>query len=138
MTRILEWVKAGDQVIVVSSNIGPDGLRRTVRDIERVAKVFTHVLQTEQMHGIEISTGRAPWTYGGKFVLPATDADIADVLREIEERKRADKVVKEKQEADSAKILRRSKLINDIRTLMYSGVPDDVLERVLAVLRGEQ
>lgn len=138
MTMVLENVKAGDQVIVVSSNIGPDGLRRTVRNIERVTKVFRHVLRTDSMSGVEIATGRTPWTYGGKAVAPASDADVADVLREIAERERADKVVKAKQEADSAKILRRSKLINDIRTLMYSGVPDDVLERVLAVLRGEQ
>lgn len=138
MTRILEGVKAGDPVTVNSSQFGPGGKLQNVRHIERVTKVFKHVLQTEQMSGVEIATGRAPWTYGGKLVLPATDADVADVPSEIAERERADKAVKAKQEADAAKILRRGKLIDDIRTLMYSGVPDDVLERVLAVLRGER
>ena len=84
MTWILEGVKVGDPVIVVSSNIGPDGLRRTVRNIECVTKVFTHVLRTDSMSGVEIATGRTPWTYGGKAVAPASDADVADVLRSLD------------------------------------------------------
>ena len=137
MTRILDGVKVGDAVIVSSSKLGPDGAYRKVRHIKRVTKVFKHVLQTEHMTGVDIATGRAPWN-SAAMVTPATEADIAEVLRETEERRRADAERKAKQEADAAKILRRSKLIDDIRTLMYSGVPDDVLERVLAVLRGEQ
>ena len=137
MTRILDGVKVGDAVIVSSSKRGPDGAYRNVRRIERVTKLFKHVLQTERMTGVDIATGRASW-HSAAMVTPATEADIAEVLRETEERRRADAERKAKQEADAAKILRRSKLIDDIRTLMYSGVPDDVLERVLAVLRGEQ
>ena len=138
MTRILEGVKVGDQVIVVSSNIGPDGLRRTVRNIERVTKVFTHVLRTDSMSGVEIATGRTPWTYGGKAVAPASDADVADVLREIEERKHADAEYMAKLAAELAADKRYGELRGEISRLMSMRVPEDVLIRALAVLRGEE
>lgn len=134
---ILEGVKAGDLVTVNSSQFGPGGKLRNVRHIERVTKVFKHVLQTEQMHGIEIATGRAPWTYGGKLVLPATDADVADVLREIEGRKRADEAEKARQEAESASNKRYGELRGEMSRIMSMRVPEDVLIRALAVLRGE-
>lgn len=136
MTRILDGVKVGDAVIASSSERGPDGLHRKVRHIERVTKVFKHVLQTEHMTGVDIATGRAPW-YSAAMVTPATDADIAEVLREIEERKRADAERKAKQEAEAAEKRRRDKLTGDIREVLYRYVPEDVLIRALRVLRGE-
>ena len=138
MTRVLDGVKVGDPVIFVSSNIGPDGLRRTVRNIERVTKVFTHVLRTDSMSGVEIATGRTPWTYGGKAVAPASDADVAEVLREIEERKRADEAEKARQEAEAAANKRYGELRGEMSRIMSMRVPEDVLIRALAVLRGEQ
>ena len=138
MTWILEGVKVGDPVIVVSSNIGPDGLRRTVRNIERVTKVFTHVLRTDSMSGVEIATGRTPWTYGGKAVAPASDADVADVLRELAERKHADAEYMAKLAAERAADKRYGELRGEISRLMSMRVPEDVLIRALAVLRGEQ
>ena len=138
MSRILENLKAGDPVIVVSTGIGPDGLRRTERKIERVTKVFAHVLQTESMTGVQIATGRTPWTYGGKAVEPASLQDVADVLREIEDRKLADAEYKLRQQAEYADRCRREKLAVDIRDIvMYRHVPESVLVRVLAVLRGD-
>ena len=138
MTRVLDGVKVGDAVIVSSSKRGPDGLRRTVRDIERVTKVFTHVLRTDSMSGVEIATGRTPWTYGGKAVAPASDADVAEVLREIEERKRADEAEKARQEAEAAANKRYGELRGEMSRIMSMRVPEDVLIRALAVLRGEQ
>lgn len=138
MTRILDGVKAGDAVIVRGKKFGPDSVARDVRTVDYVVKVFRHVLQTRGgLTGVEISTGRAISAYGAIYVTPATDADVADVLHEIEERKRADAERKAKHEAEAAEKRRRDKLTGDIREHLYRYVPEDVLARALAVLRGE-
>ena len=138
MTRILDGVKVGDAVIVCGKTFGPDRVFREIRTVDYIAKVFRHVLQTRDgLTGVEISTGRAVNAYESAYVRPATGADIAEVLREIEERKRADAERKEKQEAEAAEKRRRDKLTGDIREHLYRYVPEDVLIRALAVLRGE-
>lgn len=137
MTRILDGVKVGDAVIVSSSKRGPDGAYRNVRRIERVTKLFKHVLQTERVTGVDIATGRASW-HSAAMVTPATEADIAEVLREIAERKHADAEYMAKLAAERAADKRYGELRGEISRLMSMRVPEDVLIRALAVLRGEQ
>ena len=138
MTRILEGVKVGDAVIVKCKTFGPDRVVRDIRCVDYATKVFRHVLQTRDgLTGVDIRTGRAVNAYGSAYVTPATDADVAEVLREIEERKRADAEQKAKQEAEWAAARRRDKLTGDIRDHLYRHVPEDVLIRALRVLRGE-
>ena len=137
MTKIFEKVKVGDPVVIVGKELGPDGFWRTVRKIDYVTKVFKRVLQTRKYPGVQIGTGTIPLEYGGGLAIPVSDADVANVLREIEDRKRADAEYKAKQEAEYADRRRREKLASDILDILYRHVPENVLVRALAVLRGE-
>lgn len=137
MSRILEGVKVEDLVIVTQRERGPDALMRTVRYIERVTKVFKRVLQTETLISVQISSGEA-WGVCSTSVLPASDDDVAEVLREIEERKLADAEYKAKRDAERVADRRRAVLRGEISAALSLRVPEDVLARVLAVLRGEQ
>lgn len=137
MTRILDGVKVGDAVIVTSFD-GYAGTRRQIREVDYVGRVFRNVLQTKGgLVGVEISTGHAPKHYGSVTVAPATDADIAEVLREIEERKLADEAEKARQEAERIAARRIAALRGEISLILSMWVPEDVLVRALAVLRGE-
>lgn len=139
MTRILDGVKAGDVVIVRGKTFGPDRVFREIRAVDCVAKVFRHVLQTRDgLTGVEISTGRAVNAYGSAYVTPATEADIAEVLREIEDRKRSDEAEKARRDAERAADKRYGELRSEISRILSMRVPEDVLIRALAVLRGEQ
>lgn len=136
--RILENIKVGDAVIVSGHELGPERNRRKARSVDYVAKVYKNVLQTRDgLCGVDISTGRAVNGYGSVYVTPATEQDVADVLREIEDRKRADAEYKAQQEAEYADRRRREQLTGDIRSILWQYVPESVLVRVLAVLRGE-
>jgi hypothetical protein len=139
MSRLLENLKHGDAVIVSKQEIGPDHATRKIRSVDYVAKVYKNVLQTRSgLCGVDISTGRAGNAYGSVYVTPAEEQDVADVLREIEDRKRADDEYKARQKAEYADRCRREKLAVDIRDIvMYRHVPADVLVRALAVLRGD-
>lgn len=138
MTRILDGVKVGDAVIVNSFKGRNAGVRRRIREVDYVDRVFKNVLQTRGgLVGVEISTGRAIRHYGSVTVAPATDADLAEVLREIEERKRADEAEKARQEAEAAANKRYGELRSEMSRIMSMRVPEDVLVRALAVLRGE-
>jgi hypothetical protein len=125
-------------VIVNRQAFGPDRNVRKVRSIDYVAKMFKHVLQTRGgMCGVGIGTGFAVDAYGPVYVTPATEQDVADVLREIEDRKRADAEYKARQQEEYADRRRREKLSMDIRDIvMYRHVPEGVLVHALAVLRG--
>lgn len=141
MNRILENVKAGDAVIVSGHTSGPDGVVRKIRSVDYVAKVYKNVLQTRDgLCGVDISTGHAINRYGSGAVwaTPATEQDVADVLREIEDRKRSDAEYKERKEAEYADLRRREKLTGDIRYILCRYVPEGVLVRALAVLRGAE
>jgi hypothetical protein len=138
MSRILENLKVGDAVIVSKGGRGPDGKMRDAREVQTVTRVFKTVLQTEKLTGIELSTGRGWNGYGSVKVSPASLQDVADVLREIEDRKRADAEYKAQQEAEYADRRRREKLTGDIRDILYQYVPESVLVRALAVLRGDE
>ena len=139
MSRILENLKPGDAVIVSKGERGPDGKTREAREVQTVTRVFKNVLQTERLTGIELSTGRGWNGYGSFKVSPASPQDVAEVLREIEDRKRADDEYKARQKADYADRCRREKLAVDIRDIvMYRHVPESVLVRALAVLRGDE
>jgi hypothetical protein len=140
MSRLLENLKAGDAVIVSGQTFGPDRIVRKIRSVDYVAKVYKNVLQTSSgLCGVDISTGRAVDAYGSVYVTPASLQDVADVLREIEDRKRADAEYKAQQEAEYADRRRREKLSIDIRDIvMYRHVPEGVLARALAVLRGDE
>jgi FtsZ-interacting cell division protein YlmF len=138
MTKILENLKVGDAVIVNRQAFGPDRNVRKVRSIDYVAKMFKHVLQTRGgMCGVGIGTGFAVDAYGPVYVTPATEQDVVDVLREIEDRKRADAERKAQQEAEAAEKRRRDKLTGAIREILYRYVPESVLVHALAVLRGD-
>lgn len=138
MSRILENLNVGDAVIVSGQTFGPDRLVRKIRSVDYVAKVYKNVLQTRDgLCGVDISTGRAVDAYGSVYVTPATEQDVSDVLREIEDRKRADAEYKARQEAEYADRRRRENLTGDIRDILYQYVPESVLVRALAVLRGE-
>lgn len=137
--KTLEGVKAGDAVIVAWQAFGPDRLVRKVRSVDYVARVFKRVLQTRGgVCGVEIEVGRALTGCGYVYVTPATAQDVTDVLREIEERKRADAEYKARREAEYADRRRCEKLSSEIREIvMYLHVPESVLVRALDVLRGE-
>ena len=138
MTRVLENVKAGDPVIVTRLDGWRGNTKRKIRGVDFVERVFKHVLQTNGgLCGVEISTGRTIRHYGSVTVAPATDADVAEVLREIEERKRADEAEKARQEAEAAANKRYGELRSEMSRIMSMRVPEDVLVRALAVLRGD-
>lgn len=138
MNRILEGVKVGDAVIVRGQAFGPDLSVRAYRAVDYIAKVYKNVLQTSDgLFGVDIKTGQAVTSYGSVYVTPATAQDVADVLREIEERNRADAEYKARREAEYADRRRREKLAGDIRDILYRYVPEDTLKRALDVLRGE-
>jgi len=138
MSRILEDLKPGDAVIVSKQEIGPDYAPRKIRSVDYVAKVYKNVLQTSSgLCGVDISAGRAVDACGSVYVTPATEQDVADVLREIEDRKRADDEYRARQQAEYADRRRREKLTGDIRDILYRYVPESVLVRALAVLRGD-
>ena len=101
-----------------------------------------HVLEAAglgrlQQLGRGLATGRTPWEYGVNAVLPASDADVAEVLRESEERARADADHKAKLDAKRAADKRCGELRGEISRIMSMRVPEDVLIRALAVLMGE-
>jgi len=139
MNRILENLKPGDAVIVSRKTFGPDRIVRKIREVDYVSVVFRHVLQTSGgLTGVDIGTGFTVGAYGSVYVTPATDSDVADVLRETEDRGRADAEYKAQQEAEYADRRRREKLTGDIRDILYRHVPEGVLVRALAVLRGDE
>jgi hypothetical protein len=137
--KILEGVKAGDAVIVSWQAFGPDRVVRKVRSVDYVARVFKHVLQTRGgVCGVEIEAGRALTGCGYVYVTPATAQDVTDVLREIEDRNRADAEHKARREAEYEEQRRRDRLSSEIREIvMYRHVPESVLVRALDLLRGE-
>lgn len=139
MTRTLCGVKVGDALIVRGKTFGHDRVIRDIRTVDYVAKVFRHVLQTRGgLKGVDISTGLAISAYGSSYVTPATDADVAEVLREIEERKRSDEAERNaKRESEAAEMRRCDKLTGDIREILYRRIPEDALIRALLALRGE-
>ena len=138
MTRILENVKAGDPVIVTSFDQCRGSTKRKIREVDYVGQVFKHVLQTRGgLVGVEISTGRKTRLYGSVTVAPATESDVAEVLREIEERKRSDEAEKARRDAERAADKRHRELRGEISRIMSMRVPEDVLIRALAVLRGD-
>lgn len=138
--QVLAGVKAGDTVIV-TKNAGWNGnALRKIREVDYVAKVYRHVLQTRGgLTGVEISTGRtvSPF-FGSIYVTPATDATLAEVLREIEERKKAEEAEKARQEAERIVVQRVAALRGEISGILSMWVPEAVLVRVLAVLYGEE
>jgi hypothetical protein len=138
MSRLLENLKVGDAVIVSWQGLGPDRVARQMRLVDYVAKVYKNVLQTRgELCGVDISDGRAFDACGSVYVTPATEQDVADVLREIEDRKRADAEYKAKQDAERIAARRIAVLRGEISAALALRVPESVLVRALAVLRGE-
>lgn len=135
---VLAGLKAGDLVIVSKGEYGPDRKTREVREVQTVARVLKTVLQTEKLTGIEIATGRGWSGYGSVKVSPASLQDVAEVAAEAAARAAGDAAYRARQEAERADSRRREVLTREINDLLYRHVPESVLVRALAVLRGEE
>lgn len=135
---VLAGLKAGDLVTVSKGEYGPDRKTREVREVQTVTRVFKTVLQTEKLTGIEIATGRG-WSGSGSVkVSPASLQDVAEVAAEAADRAAGDAAYRARQEAERADSRRREVLTREINDLLYRHVPEAVLARALAVLRGEE
>ena len=135
---VLAGLKAGDLVTVSKCEYGPDRKTRDVRKVQTVTRVFKTVLQTEKLTGIEIATGRG-WSGSGSVkVSPASLQDVAEVAAEAAARAAGDAAYRARQEAETAANKRYCELRGEMSRIMSMRVPEDVMIRALAVLRGEQ
>lgn len=139
MTRVLEGVAVGDKVVVRRTLTDPVTLKPIkVRSVEVVTRVFKRVLQTTNLSGVEIETGRGGWelreTVRVTPLLPGQEAEI--------EAENAARKIAQAEAADALRIERERdrrcrKLRNDIRYHLDRFVPEGVLQRALDVLTGK-
>lgn len=139
MTRVLEGVRVGDKVVVTRSKQEQYTLKLVkVRSVEVVTRVFKRVLQTKNLSGIEIETGRGGWDCSASVwvspLLPGQEAEIEaeNAARKIAEAE-AVEALRIKRERDH----RCRELSNGIRHHLNFRVPEDVLQRALDVLTGK-